>query len=760
MGSTRRSVLLAFAAGVTACSDQGLQVLHNPPTVVIVEPSDGTSIFEGQPLTFRAEVTSEDPATSIRALWVSGSETMCPSVPLDESAQTVCTFPFVDAGVRTVTVTATDALGDSASATLNITVLQNAPPTLEITGPADGAVFEPGEPVSLQAKVSDAEDEASTLTVAVVSSRDGDLGFTAVPTSDGTYVAATSTLTSGSHVLVARATDPSGRSGQDDVQLLINGRPGAPEVRIDPDPALAGQKLTAQIVEEAVDPEGDVVRYTFDWYVNGRPFSSGTVVSVPAGLSVRDDLWEVVVRPYDAYGYGADGTANVTIVNSPPRLSSISLSPISPRTDDDITATPKGWFDQDGDAEAYQIAWYVNSAIDLGETGATYPAAKTTNGDQLVAVFAPYDAEEVGTPVVSGTVTVGDTAPTAPSVSVVPSSPEPGDGLFCDLTVPSTDADGDSISYTYTWYKNGVLTTLTGDTVSGAETEHGDTWECRVVADDGSATSGYGSDSVMVVDTDPPDAPVVDALVAYRNEDQVTLEGDCESDCTLYITCSDAASTWTAFEATCGSDGTFSTTLTGLSRGDVTSCYVQCEDEAGNRSTASKTVSTEVCDPYDKYEDGAGYGDTTAAAIDLWAALPDDASTTFTIEGNVLEAGDVDWYVIDTSDDVTADAKALANDYNFEIELTSGSADYELWVYKGSTVTTGYPTTAECASKGTGGTTSYSDYVTTRACSSSNALGYNNCEDMSDTYFIRVKRLSTSTISCQGYELTLTNGVW
>lgn len=757
---TRRSVLLAVAMVLPACNDQGLQVLHNPPAVAILEPSDGTSLYEGQPLTFRAEVTSEDAPGSIQALWVSTTETMCPPAPLDDATQSTCTFAFADAGQRTVTVTATDSQGDSASATVTVSVLENAPPTIEIRSPVDGTVFEPGETVTLEANVADMEDDASSVAVAVISSRDGDLGFTAVPASDGSYVAATSSLSSGSHVLVARATDPSGRSGQDNVQVLINGRPGPPEVAIEPGAARAGQKLTAVITTESVDPEGDVVRYTYDWYVNGTPFSSGTTAWVPSGLSVRGEVWEVVVRPYDAYGYGEEGSAERTIDNSPPRLTSVALSPPSAKTDDDITSMASGWFDQDGDAEAYHIAWYVNGTLDVGEVAAVYPATKTSTGDRLQASYTPYDADDEGTPVYSSIITIGNTAPTAPGVVVSPAAPEPEDDLTCGVTVDATDADGDAITYSYTWYQNGVLSPVTGAFVDDAYTEHGDTWECRVVADDGASTSSYGSDSVVVTDATAPDAPTVDKLVAYRNETEATLTGTCEADCTLHITCSDSSSSWAAFEATCGSDGKYSTTLTGLTRGDITACYLQCEDAAGNLSSSSSTVSTEVCDPYDKYEDSSGYGDTTAKSIDLWSALPDDASTTISIEGNVLDRTDVDWYVIDTSDDVTADAKALANDYNFKVELTSGSSDYELWVYKGSTVSTGYPTTAECSTKGTAGTTSYSDYVSTRACSSGNALGYNNCEDMSDAYYIKVQRLSTSAISCQGYTLTITNGVW
>ena len=46
-----------------------------------------------------------------------------------------------------------------------------------------------------------------------------------------------------------------------------------------------------------------------------------------------------------------------------------------------------------------------------------------------------------------------------------------------------------------------------------------------------------------------------------------------------------------------------------------------------------------------------------------------------------------------------------------------------------------------------------------RACGNGSPL-YNNCEDMSNTYYIKVERRSSTVSSCQGYELELTNGVW
>ena len=132
----------------------------------------------------------------------------------------------------------------------------------------------------------------------------------------------------------------------------------------------------------------------------------------------------------------------------------------------------------------------------------------------------------------------------------------------------------------------------------------------------------------------------------------------------------------------------------------------------------------------------------------------------------------MDWYTVSTSDDVAADRSAGIDYYRFQVQFLDGSATYEMSVYKG-----GYSSgDEECSTSSA--ITEYADYVEddgyyeddstrhdhtipsdTRSCgNSSNAT--NNCEDMSNTYYIKVERRSSTVSSCQGYELEITNGVW
>ena len=59
---------------------------------------------------------------------------------------------------------------------------------------------------------------------------------------------------------------------------------------------------------------------------------------------------------------------------------------------------------------------------------------------------------------VSSAITIQNTPPTLAGISLSPSSPAAGDSIQCVLDTPSTDEDGDSITYTIDWTVSGIHT--------------------------------------------------------------------------------------------------------------------------------------------------------------------------------------------------------------------------------------------------------------------------------------------------------------
>lgn len=743
-------------------SDKNVGILHQPPAVTISSPSEGASFFEGESIRFEALAQTSDGSspTELTASWVTGTSTMCSSGTVDSEGVATCDWTFDEAGEQTVTVTVTDSQLDSASATVTVQIEVNTPPSIELLAPSTGDFFEPAEIVVFEAQVSDAEDSPEDLTVSVTSSIDGDLALDAPPSSSGSWTAATS-LSNGDHLITVRVTDRAGRTDQDTATISVNARPAAPVVQISPDPAPSGDALTAVLVSPAVDPEGDGVTYRYDWYKDGSLYQSSTSDTLARGITVRGDYWEVYAYPNDGFGYGDAGVDAISIENSAPAIDAVTISPSLPTTVDALVAVPTGWDDQDSDPERYRYAWYLNETLDSGETTSTFPAAKTEKGDLVRVTVTPLDDYDVGEAVDSATVEIQNSPPTEPTVAITPTSPEPTDNLYCSVTVASTDADRDTISYTYAWYKDGSLTSITSNVVNSSYLTHGESWECVVTPTDGEDDGPDASAYVTINDGTAPDAPVLNSITPYRNDETVAITGTCEAGCTLDFYCSDSSTTWTD-TATCSSTGSLSWT-TSVDRGEVGECYATCTDSAGNTSANSNTVETEVCDPTDEFEDSTGYGDSGSDAIGEWASLADDGSDTITIEGNILSDDSVDWYVIGASDDVSDDYAAGLDYFNFEVNLVEGASTYEFKVYRDSPDATDL----ECSTAANEyswfnqdvGDGSHAIPSDSRTCGSGSATA-NNCADDSADFYIQVTRKSSVSMSCQHYELEITNGVW
>ncbi len=186
---------------------------------------------------------------------------------------------------------------------------------------------------------------------------------------------------------------------------------------------------------------------------------------------------------------------------------SVVLSPASPTAADAITAVV-GASGNSGDTLTTGYAWTVNGAAYATASDAAtvgpFPKASVVQVDVTVT-----DKTSTGTATAS--VTIADSAPTAPVASIVATADpqNPGsDTLRCEAATPSTDVDGDALTYTVSWTMDGEPYTgatdlLAGDTIFAADTARGATWVCSLTASDGELTSAPGTASVQYDDPAP-----------------------------------------------------------------------------------------------------------------------------------------------------------------------------------------------------------------------------------------------------------------
>jgi hypothetical protein len=296
------------------------------------------------------------------------------------------------------------------------------------------------------------------------------------------------------------------KGGADDTGEVVNEAPSAPVVAIDAGDARTMNDLVASITTESEDPEGDEVTYTWSWTVDGAV--AGTEATVVAADTAKGQTWQISVVASDGELDSEAGTAEVTILNTPPVETSVTLSASEVYTNDVLSASTEGE-DADGDALTWTYQWFVDGAeSDSGESldGAT----AFDKGDEIYVVATANDGEADGPGKQSDTVVVLNSLPTAPVVSITPDEPNEGvDDIKCVIDTASEDADEDAISYTASWTVDGAAYTgptethdFANDNISGENHFYGEVWECTVWTNDGEADGESATASVVITRPD------------------------------------------------------------------------------------------------------------------------------------------------------------------------------------------------------------------------------------------------------------------
>jgi len=200
------------------------------------------------------------------------------------------------------------------------------------------------------------------------------------------------------------------------------------------------------------------------------------------------------------------------------------------------------------------------------------------------------------------------------------------------------------------------------------------------------------------------------------------------------------------------------------------SCATGCPDVPhGHTACAGETCAISECD--DGWADVDGTvgngcecevtpeptgGETCDTAIDLGSIS--DAGETVRAEGTIIPATDADWFKFTATDDVDTTCDELYVDVRFE---TNPEDQFAFEVFEGDCSTNVCP----------------GDVLFTHAtdsafppvdgeprgecpCSTTNTAGQNLCSDSTKTFYIRVRRISTTGGgTCDGYGLIITNGV-
>ncbi len=212
-------------------------------------------------------------------------------------------------------------------------------------------------------------------------------------------------------------------------------------MRIAPTPPYATSILSAQV--RTVDPEGKPPELLYQWIRNGAEVPGATALSLRAPEFKRGDEVAVQVTPRARGVQGSAVTSSsVTILNSPPAIVRVTVSPVAPSRDDILRVAVEA-SDPDGDPLVFTYQWLRNGEEIPDARRATLAARDLRKGDRISVRVTASDLEAETGALESGPLVIRNSPP-----RVLGGSQWQGDadGTF-SYQVDATDPDGDPLTF-------------------------------------------------------------------------------------------------------------------------------------------------------------------------------------------------------------------------------------------------------------------------------------------------------------------------
>lgn len=287
--------------------------------------------------------------------------------------------------------------------------------------------------------------------------------------------------------------------------VVRNTPPDPPQIALNPRAPRASDSLSVRIDRPALDPDGDTVRYEYEWSVDGtaRPLARGES-ALAAAVAGKGHRIGVAVVAFDGEDRSAPATAEVAVANTPPPAPLLELLPARPRSGEAValkigTASA----DADGDAVSHSVQWSRNGAPVDGWSGPRLDRGQLKKGERIAVKVIPSDGSAAGSPA-QLEFTVGNTPPGAARPKISPPQPRRGDALTAELAVPASDRDGDKLTYSWQWLRNGTpVAGMTSSTLPSGQAKKNELWRAQVVASDGSESGPAAVAEVRIGDTRP-----------------------------------------------------------------------------------------------------------------------------------------------------------------------------------------------------------------------------------------------------------------
>ena len=260
-----------------------------------------------------------------------------------------------------------------------------------------------------------------------------------------------------------------------------------------------------QATAQATDADNDALTYEWDWPGTNGAISSATL---PSFYTEKGESWTVRCRVTDGVVYSDWMESSAVIIqNTAPVLNELTIDQETVFFDSEATYSYDA-SDIDGDT------------LDTSETW-------ELNGDILTLTLSVYDDEMEYSNTMSDTVQIVNSLPTLSydgplsQSALVPLSP----------TIQSDDANGDTVTTSWQWMRNGFMTDENGSTISENKLGAGDIWTAMITPNDGQDDGPVFVIDFTISNTEPtasitaPESLIQGAMVTFSATSSSDIDG-------------------------------------------------------------------------------------------------------------------------------------------------------------------------------------------------------------------------------------------
>ncbi|HIO95085.1 MAG TPA: hypothetical protein EYN46_06975 [Candidatus Poseidoniales archaeon] len=255
----------------------------------------------------------------------------------------------------------------------------------------------------------------------------------------------------------------------------LNTAPTMTMVSISPATANTTTDLTVSWLSSDTDAGDSEEAVEIKWLLGGVEYPAVTTSTLASSHTEKGQTWNASVRVNDGQAWSDWLDSNdITIINSPPVLESFTIDSNTSTITHEFTLNHSSYDDDPIDIVEVDFEYFVNGQPQTG-------VLQTVAGDIVRIDARVHDGSDYSN-LLSVTITIISTPPT---ISFNGSTtPDSLSDIVPELT--TGDIDGDAVSITHVWLKNGFATNLGNATsVPANRLAPGDIWTLMATPNDG-----------------------------------------------------------------------------------------------------------------------------------------------------------------------------------------------------------------------------------------------------------------------------------